>query len=327
MLSYIFRRVLLMIPTLILISMISFFIIQLPPGDFLSSYIGQLMSQGENVDMELIENLKIQYGLDQPIYIQYFKWIGGCVQGDFGLSFEWNQPVSKVIGERLGLTAMVSLVTLLFTWFVAIPIGVYSATHQYSFTDNVLTFLGFIGLAMPGFLLALLLLYLSVTWLGVNLSGLFSPPFVDAPWTFAKFVDLLRHIWIPMIIVGLAGTAGMIRVMRGNLLDELRKQYVITARAKGLKERRLLWKYPVRAAINPFISTIGNILPTIVSGTTIVAVVLNLPTAGPVLLNALVSQDMYLAGTFIMFLALLTIVGTLISDILLAWLDPRIRFE
>lgn len=327
MTAYIVRRLLLMIPTLILISMISFFIIQLPPGDFLSSYIGQLMSQGENIDLELIENLKQQYGLDQPMHVQYAKWIWGCLQGDFGLSFEWNQPVANVIGERLGLTAMLSIFTLLFTWLIAIPIGVYSATHQYSIMDNILTFLGFIGLAMPGFLLALILLYLAVSWLGINLSGLFSPEYVDTPWTWAKILDLLSHVWIPMIIVGLSGTAGMIRIMRANLLDELHKQYVTTARAKGLRESKLLWKYPVRMAINPFISTIGNVLPMIVSGTTIVAVVLNLPTTGPLLLNALVSQDMYLAGTFIMFLAILTIVGTLLSDILLAWLDPRIRYD
>lgn len=327
MMAYIIRRLLLLIPTLILISMISFFIIQLPPGDFLSSYIGQLMSQGENIDQELIENLKQQYGLDQPLHLQYLKWVWGCLHGDFGLSFEWNQPVSAVIGERLGLTAVVSIFTLLFTWLVAIPIGVYSATHQYSVMDNILSFLGFIGLAMPGFLLALILLYLAVSFLGMNLSGLFSPEYMDAPWSWGKVLDLLKHVWIPMIIVGLSETAGNIRVMRANLLDELQKQYVITARAKGLSERRLLWKYPVRMAINPFISTIGNVLPTIVSGATIVAVVLNLPITGPILLNALVSQDMYLAGTFIMFLAFLTILGTLISDILLAWLDPRIRFD
>ncbi|MCI0515589.1 ABC transporter permease [candidate division KSB1 bacterium] len=327
MLAYIVRRLLLMIPTIILISMVSFIIIQLPPGDFLSAYIGQLMSQGENVDLELIENLKAQYGLDGPLHIQYLKWVWGGLHGDFGLSFEWNQPVATVIGERLGLTALVSFITLLFTWLVAIPIGVYSATRQYSLMDNLLTFLGFIGLAMPGFLLALVLLYLSVAWFGVNLSGLFSPKYVDAPWSWGKILDLLQHVWIPMIIVGLSGAAEMIRIMRGNLLDELRKPYVITARAKGLRESKLLWKYPVRQAINPFVSNLGNVLPAIVSGATIVAVVLNLPITGPVLLNALVSQDMYLAGTFLMFLAILTIIGTLISDILLAWLDPRIRYD
>jgi len=327
MTTYIIRRLVLMIPTLILISIISFIIIQLPPGDFLSAYIGQLMSHGENIDQELIENLKQRYGLDQPLHLQYLKWIWGCLHGDFGLSFEWNQPVAKIIGERLGLTALVSIFTLLFTWLVAIPIGVYSATHQYSIIDHILTFLGFIGLAMPGFLLALILLYLAVSWLGVNLSGLFSPHYVDAPWSWGKIVDLLKHVWIPMIIVGLSGTASLIRIMRANLLDELRKPYVVTARAKGLSEFRLLWKYPVRIAINPFVSTIGQILPTIISGTTIVAVVLNLPTTGPILLNALMSQDMYLAGTFIMFLAILTVIGTLISDILLVWLDPRIRYQ
>jgi peptide/nickel transport system permease protein len=327
MLSYILRRILLMIPTLILISMISFVIIQLPPGDYLTTYVIQLEQSGQKVDESERASLEKRYGLGQPIYVQYFKWISGFPRGDFGESFGWNQPVGKLVGERLALTVVISFVTLLFTWGLAIPIGIYSATHQYSIFDYVLTLLGFIGLATPDFLLALIFMFISFYYFGGGVGGLFSHEFVEAPWSIAKVVDLLRHLWIPVIVLGLSGTAGVIRVMRGNLLDELHKPYVITARAKGLTERKLTFKYPVRVAINPLISTAGWLLPSLVSGATIVSVVLSLPTTGPLLLRALLSQDMYLAGTFIMLLAFLTVIGTFISDVLLAWVDPRIRFE
>ncbi|MCD6083542.1 ABC transporter permease [Candidatus Aerophobetes bacterium] len=327
MLVYIARRILYMIPTLIIISVISFIIIQLPPGDYLTSYIAQLSETGESVDEAVIASLKKRYGLDQPMYIQYFMWINGVLHGDFGQSFEWNKPVSELIWERLALTVTVSLFSLIFTYVVAIPIGIYSATHQYSIGDYFFTFVGFLGLATPNFLLALVLMFLFYKYFGLSVGGLFSPEFVEAPWSWAKVIDMMNHMWIPVIVIGTAGTCGLIRVMRGCLLDELRKQYVVTARAKGVGERKLLFKYPVRVAVNPIISTIGWTLPSIVSGATITAIVLSLPTTGPLLLRALMSQDMYLAGSFILLLATLTVIGTLISDILLAWLDPRIRYE
>jgi len=327
MLVYIARRVLYMIPTLIIISVISFIIIQLPPGDYLTSYIAQLSETGESVDEAVIASLKKRYGLDQPMYIQYFMWINGVLHGDFGQSFEWNKPVSELIWERLALTVTVSLFSLIFTYVVAIPIGIYSATHQYSIGDYFFTFVGFLGLATPNFLLALVLMFLFYKYFGLSVGGLFSPEFVEAPWSWAKVIDMMNHMWIPVIVIGTAGTCGLIRVMRGCLLDELRKQYVVTARAKGVGERKLLFKYPVRVAVNPIISTIGWTLPSIVSGATITAIVLSLPTTGPLLLRSLMSQDMYLAGSFILLLATLTVIGTLISDILLAWLDPRIRYE
>jgi len=327
MLSYIIRRTLYMIPILFIISVISFLLIQLPPGDFLSSYIAQLTQSGAEVDEAVIESLRKQYGLDQPLYIQYLKWVNGILHGDFGMSFEWNRPVSALIGERLTLTVIVSLFSVIFTYTIAIPIGIYSATHQYSFGDYAFTFLGFLGLATPNFLLALVLMFLFLKYFNLSAGGLFSPQFIDAVWSWAKIIDMMKHIWIPVIVVGTAGTCGLIRVMRGTLLDELQKQYVITARAKGVLERKLLFKYPVRIAINPVISTIGWTLPGIFSGATITAIVLNLPTTGPLLLNALMAQDMYLAGSFILILAFLTVIGTLISDILLVWFDPRIRYE
>jgi peptide/nickel transport system permease protein len=327
MTTFIIRRLLMMIPILVGISVITFVIIQLPPGDFLTTYVAELTTSGESVDQAELEALKRRFGLDEPLYMQYFKWAWNFVRGDFGHSFEWNRPVADLIGERLALTVTISTLTLLFTWAVSIPIGVYSAVRQYSWLDHVLTLVGFIGLATPNFLLALVLLWFSYAYLGMSVGGLFSPQFADAPWTFGKFVDLLTHVWIPVVIVGTGHTAKFIRIIRGNLLDELKKQYVVTARAKGLSETRLILKYPVRVAINPLVSTIGWTLPELVSGIAITAVVLNLPTTGPLLLKALMSQDMQLAGTFIMFLSLLTLIGTLISDILLAWVDPRIRFE
>jgi peptide/nickel transport system permease protein len=327
MLQYILRRILYMIPTLILISVVSFIIIQLPPGDFLTSYIAQLSQTGETVDEATIAALKKRYGLDQPYYIQYFMWVKGMFQGDFGQSFEWNRPVSQLIWERLGLTVAVSVFTMLFSWALSFPIGMYSATHQYSIGDYLATFIGYIGLATPNFMIALILMWIAYSVFGASVGGLFSPQYVEAPWSWGKFLDMLNHLWIPAIVIGMGGTAGLIRTLRANLLDELHKPYVITARAKGVPERKLVWKYPLRVAIIPWISTVGWTLPGIVSGETIVAVVLSLPTTGPLLLRALQSQDMYLAGSFIMFLSFLTVIGTLISDILLGWVDPRIRYE
>lgn len=326
MLSYIARRVLYMIPTLLVISVISFTLIQLSPGDYLTAYIAQLSETGESVDEAVIASLKKRYGLDQPIYIQYFMWINGVLHGDFGQSFEWNKPVGELIWERLALTATISLFSLIFTYIVAIPIGIYSATRQYSLGDYFFTSIGFLGLSTPNFLLALVLMFLFYKYFGLSVGGLFSPQFVEAPWSLAKVMDMMNHMWIPVIVIGTAGTCGLIRVMRGCLLDELRKQYVITARAKGVSEKILLFKYPVRVAVNPIISTIGWTLPSIVSGATITAIVLNLPTTGPLLLRALMNQDMYLAGSFLLMLATLTVIGTLISDILLAWVDPRIHY-
>ncbi len=326
MLAYIIRRLFTMIPTLVAISIISFVIIQLPPGDFLTTYEMQLKASGESVDQAELDQMRQRYGLDRPMYIQYLKWAWNFVHGDFGHSFEWNKPVSELIGERLGLTILISVCTLFFTWAVSLPIGIYSAVRQYSWVDYFLTIVGFIGLATPNFLFALVLLWVSYAYLGMSIGGLFSPAYADAPWSVAKFLDLLSHLWIPVLIVGTAHTAKFIRIIRGNLLDELKKPYVTTARAKGLTETRLILKYPVRVAINPLVSTIGWTLPELVSGIAITAVVLNLPTTGPLLLTALLSQDMQLAGTFIMLLSSLTVVGTLVSDILLAWVDPRIRF-
>jgi peptide/nickel transport system permease protein len=316
-----------MIPTLLVISIISFIIIQLPPGDYLTSYIAALEETGETVDAEQVEALRKRYNLDEPIYVQYVKWMGGLLRGDLGMSFEWNRPVKQLIGERILLTVIISIVTLLFTWSIAIPIGIYSAVKQYSPGDYIFTFLGFIGLATPNFLLALIFMYIGYSVFGASAGGLFSPVYQNAPWSLAKFMDLLGHLWIPVIVIGTSGTAGLIRVMRGNLLDELRKQYVITARAKGVHRLKLLLKYPVRVALNPLISTVGWVLPAIVSGSVITAVVLGLPTTGPLLLRALMNQDMYLAGSMVMMLSFLTVIGTLISDLLLLWLDPRIRYE
>mgnify|MGYP001816524786 CR=1 FL=1 len=327
MFRYIVHRLLLMIPTLLAISIIVFVIIQLPPGDYLESEIAELQSQGESVDEEKIAFLRQHYGLDKPLHEQYLHWLFGMLRGDFGYSFEYNLPVNDVVGDRLFLTVIVSMVTILFTWAVAFPIGIYSATHQYSWGDYGLTFLGFIGVATPNFLLALVMLYLANVWFGTSIGGLMDPEFIDQPWSWAKFMSVLEHMWIPVVVIGTSGTAGMIRRLRANLLDELQKQYVTTGRAKGLPPGKLLRKYPLRMALNFFISDIGSLLPSVISGAEVVAVVMSLPTTGPMLLSALQSQDMYLAGSFLMFLATLTVVGVLVSDIALAILDPRIRFE
>lgn len=326
MAAYIIRRILMMIPTLIAISVISFIIIQLPPGDFLTTYVAQLSASGEMIDQSDLDALRHRFGLDLPMYKQYFLWAWNFLHGDFGYSFEWKKPVRDLIGERLTLTIIISSFTLIFTWAVSLPIGIYSAVRQYSWVDYMLTLIGFIGLATPNFLFALVLLWVSYSYFGMSVGGLFSPEYADAPWSVARFVDLIGHLWIPVIIVGTAHTAKFIRIIRGNLLDELKKPYVTTARAKGLSEFKLILKYPVRVAINPLVSTIGWTLPELVSGIAITAVVLNLPTSGPLLLSALMSQDMQLAGSFIMLLSFLTVIGTLVSDILLAWVDPRIRF-
>jgi peptide/nickel transport system permease protein len=328
MLSYILRRILYMIPTLIAISMVTFFIIQLPPGDFLTSLAADLADQGDQIDPAQLDALRDRYGLDQPFIIQYWKWISGIVFfGDFGQSFEYSLPVNQMIWDRLGFTFILSFCSLIFIWMVAIPVGIYSAVRRYSLGDYIATFLGFIGLAVPNFLIALVLLYVSFKYFGQSVGGLFSPEYIDAPWSWGRFVDLLAHLWIPTIVLGTAGTAGLIRTLRANLLDELGQPYVTTARAKGVSERRLLLKYPVRLALNPFVSSLNEVLAHLVSGSAIVSIVLSLPTTGPLLLRALQSQDMYLAGSFILLLSVLTLVGTLLSDILLAWLDPRIRYN
>jgi peptide/nickel transport system permease protein len=325
MLTYIARRVLLMVPTLIAVSALVFVIIQLPPGDYFTSLLNELQSRGESVDQSKIDFLKAQYGFDKPLYQQYFLWLIGMLQGDFGYSFEYNQPVSAVVGDRLLFTFIVSATTIVFTWIVAFPIGVYSAVRQYSLGDYSLTFIGFLGLATPNFLLALVLQYCAHVWFGTSIGGLMDPEYIHQPWSWAKAGSVFEHIWIPVIVIGTAGTAGMIRRLRANLLDELSKQYFVTARAKGLPPMRALLKYPLRVALNPFIADIGNLLPQVISGAAIVSVILSLPTTGPMLLRALQSQDMYLAGSFLMFLALLTVIGTLLSDLALAALDPRIR--
>lgn len=326
MAAYLIRRVMYMPIVLWAISIVAFVVIQLPPGDYLSTMIAAMAADGA-VDPALIQNLRVRYGLDQPIVVQYMRWIGGVVQGDFGWSFEWNRPVNQLIWSRVGLTFLISLTSLLFIWVVAFPIGIYSAVRQYSIGDYLAQVIGYVGLATPNFMLALILMWVTFQYLGWDVGGLYSAEFRREPFSVAKFVDLLKHLWIPVVVIGTAGTAGLIRIMRANLLDELRQPYVETARAKGLGEFRILVKYPVRLALNPFLSTVGWILPSLISGEIIVSVVLNLPTTGPLLLQALTSQDMYLAGSFIMILSALTVVGTLVSDVLLAWVDPRIRYD
>ncbi len=328
MLKYILKRIGIMIPTVIVISMISFAIIQLPPGDYLTSYVAGLRQMGDNVDETEIEALRQRYGLGQPVYVQYYKWVSGIIlRGDWGQSMEWRKPVKDLIWEKMALTVALSLVSVLVSWFVAIPVGVFSATHQYSLPDYVFSTLSFIGAGLPGFMIALVVMWVAMRQLGLNVGGLFSQEYLVAPWSWDRFVDFLKHLWIPVLIIALGSTAGSIRTTRANVLDELNKPYVETARAKGLKERKLVWKYPVRVAMNPFFSTVGWTLANLISGQTLVAYVLSLQTTGPMMLRALTSQDMYLAGSFLLLLSMLTVIGTLISDILLAWFDPRIRAE
>jgi len=316
-----------MVPTLVLISIVSFIIIQLPPGDYLTIYMQQLREQGDYVDELVMDRLKRRYGLGQPIYVQYVKWISGIVlRNDWGDSMYFEMPVKEVVGDRILLTVVLSFSTMIFSWIISIPVGIYSATHQYSVGDYVITGFNFLGRGIPSFMLALVILWFAMSKLEMSVGGLFSPEYIDVPWSWAKFADMLKHIWQPMLILAVGSTAGGIRITRANLLDELNKPYVTTARAKGVKESKLLWKYPVRVALNPFFSTIGWSLARLISGSTIVSIVLSLQTTGPLLFHSLITQDMYLAGSFFLLLSTLTVIGTLLSDILLAWVDPRIRF-
>ena len=334
MLTYTIRRLLIMIPTLLVISFVTFSIIKLPPGDFLSNQIAELRSQGDKAALEKVDFLRKQYGLDKPFIEQYSVWVGiwpsergfsGLLQGDWGWSFEHDLPVNQVVGDRMLLSFILNFTVVLFTWAVAFPIGVYAATHQYSWGDHGLTLLGYVGLATPNFLFALVLMYFANVEFGLAIGGIMDPEYLDKPWNLAKMGSVLTHLWIPVIVIGTSGTAAMIRRLRANLLDELQKQYVVTARAKGMPNFRMLVKYPLRMSLNPFISDIGNLLPSVISGSAVVAVVLSLQTSGPMLLEALRSQDQYLAGSFLMFLATLTVIGMFVSDLLLAALDPRIR--
>jgi len=327
MLAYIVRRLFLAVVTVWAITVLSFVIIQLPPGDFVTIYINALQSSGSTVEFGQAEAMRAAYGLDKPMTIQYAKWMGMMLQGNFGMALAWNKPVKEVIGDRLTLTMVVSIAAIMLTWTVALPIGIYSAVRQYSLGDYIFTFIGFIGIAVPNFMLALILMYLGFKYFNMSIGGLFSPQYETAPWSLAKVGDLLQHLILPSLILGLAGTAQLIRIMRANLLDELRKPYVVTARAKGLSETRVILKYPVRAALNPFASTLGYYFPYVVSGSIIVSLVLGLPTVGPLLLQALVAQDMFLAGTIVLMLGVMTVIGTFVSDLALMWIDPRIRME
>ena len=326
--NYVLQRLIYMVFILWLVSVVTFVVIELPPGDYLSTYIARLeQNTGEQLSEDIVQRLRQQYGLDLPTHMRYLKWFGQVLQGEFGFSFDWQQPVRDIIGERLALTFTIAILTASFTYAVAIPIGIYSATHQYSVGDYIVSFIGFIGLAIPNFMLALILLYIGFKQFGLNLTGLFSPDYLDAPWNWAKVGDLLLHLPIPIIVIGTGGTAGLIRVLRGTLLDELNKQYVITARSKGVGEVRLLFKYPVRVALNPIVSSLAWLFPSLVSGGTITAIVLSLPTAGPMLLRAQLAQDTFLAATLLMFITILTVIGTTVSDVLLVVVDPRIRME
>lgn len=328
MFAYILRRLLIMVPTLFLISIISFAALQLPPGDYLTSYAAQLTTQGEYIDQQSLNSLRERYGLGEPVYVQYSKWIYGIVtRGDWGQSMEWQRPVKDLIWEALGLTVALAVFSLLISWLIAIPMGVYSATHQYSLPDYAMSIFSFLGVGVPAFMWALIIMYFAQTQLGLNVGGLFSEKYLSAPWSLDKVVDLFKHLWIPAVIVAIENTAGELRTTRANLLDEVNKPYVELARAKGLSERKLLWKYPVRVALNPFFSTVGWSLANRISSITLMSVVLSLQTTGPMQLRALMSQDMYLAGSILVLLSALTVIGTLVSDILLAWVDPRIRLE
>jgi len=324
-LRYIARRLALGVLTMWAISVLSFVIIQLPPGDFVTTYIARLSETGGTSALGEVAQLRHSYGLDQPLYVQYLKWIGQVLQGNLGMSLDWNRPVADLLGQRLALTLAVAAAAIVFTWAIALPIGIYSALRKYSIGDYVLTFLGFLGLGVPSFLLALVLLYVGFEFFGISVGGLFSPGLETAPWSLTKVLDLLKHLIIPGIVLGLAGTAQLMRIMRANLLDELGKPYVMAARAKGLTERRAVMKYPVRVALNPFASSIGLLFTQVISSTIIVSVVLSLPTVGPLLLTSLQAQDMFLAGSIVLLLGAVTIIGTLISDLVLVWLDPRIR--
>jgi peptide/nickel transport system permease protein len=326
-LRIILQRLLLLPVLLVLFSVIVFWLIQAPPGDFLTSYLATIASSGSSIQEDQVQAMKQQFGLDQPVYIQYFHWVDRLLHGDLGLSLEYQRPNMELIGERLVLTVLLALFSFAFTWAIAIPAGIYSALHKNSFLDYVFTVFNYFGVATPSFMLALVLMWIAYSRFGISVTNLFSPQYIQAPWSLDRFIDLLKHIWLPMIILGLSGTARLTRIMRANLLDELNKPYVVAARSKGLPEWKLILKYPARMALNPLISTIGWYLPQLFSGSLIVATVMNLPNIGPLLLRALTQQDMFLAGGILLIYCALTILGTLISDILLAWLDPRIRME
>ncbi|MCG3209535.1 MAG: Glutathione transport system permease protein GsiC [Anaerolineae bacterium] len=325
MVQYIIKRLLLLPLLLFIFSVIAFALIQAPPGDFITSYIAELAASGSTMEQAQIDALRSQYGLDQPMYVQYFKWMGNILQGNLGVSLDWRKPNAELISERLVLTLLLGIFTFIISWSIAIPIGIYSATHQYSFLDYFFTVFNYIGVSIPSFMTALILMWVAFKYFGASVTGLFSPQYVDAPWSFGRVIDLFSHLWLPAVILALDGTARLARIMRANLLDELKKPYMEMARAKGLSEWRLIMKYPVRLAVNPLVSTIGWYLPLIFSGSLVVATVLNLPTIGPMLLRALIVQDMFLAGVIILVYCLLAIIGTMLSDILLAWIDPRIR--
>ena len=327
MLRYLVRRAAMAVVTIAAISVLSFTIIQLPPGDYINSYVAQQTASGTEISLQEAENLRAQYGLDQPAWVQYLRWMGKILRGDFGMSMEWQRSVASVIADRLAMTVILTLAAVAFTWALALPIGVYSAVRQYSPADYFFTLLGFIGLAVPNFLLALILMYLGFRYFDADIGGLYSTEYVNAPWSAGRVWDLLKHLPLPALVLALSGTAEVIRVMRANLLDELRKPYVTAARAKGLSEWQVIVRHPVRVALNPFVSTIGYLLPYIVSGSVIVSLVLSLPTVGPLLLRALLAQDMFLAGTIVLLLGVLTVIGTFISDVLLMWIDPRVRAE
>ncbi|GIV77285.1 ABC transporter permease [Litorilinea aerophila] len=327
MVGYFIRRFLYMLTTLVFISILGFVIINLPPGSYLEVYQMQRQIQGTSTAEAELEAIKRRYGLDKPIYVQYWKWATGFVRGDFGRSFQYNREVKDLIWERLGFTALISISTLLFTWAVAIPIGIYSATNQYKLGDNIATIIGMAGLSIPNFMLALTLMVIAQRFFGQSVGGLFSREYVDAPWSLAKVMDMLSHLWVPVVVVGTAGTAGLMRMMRGNLLDILNMQYVQAARARGLPEYKVILKHAVRNAIHPLIMLLGMSLPSIISGSLVVSIVLSLPTTGPLYFNALRQQDMYLAGTFLMFLSIMLVLGNFLADILLAIIDPRIRYE
>jgi peptide/nickel transport system permease protein len=327
MFGYVIRRLLWMIPSFFAVSLVSFIIIRLPPGDFVTSYAADLATSGAPADEATLDNLRIRYGLKDPLPLQYLRWVGNALRGDLGDSFEYRTPVADIIWGRLGMTALVAFCTLIFVWLVSFPIGIYSAVRQYSVGDYIVTFFSFLGMATPNFLLGLFVMYLSVVYLGYSVGGLFSPDFANVGWSLARVADLLKHLWIPILVLGVAGIAALVRIMRANLLDELHKPYVETGRAKGLPELTLILRYPTRVALNPFISTVGWVLPVLVSGDVIVSSVLSLPTAGPILIQALKTQDMYLGGALIMFQCILVLVGTLLSDLLLVWIDPRIRYD
>ena len=326
MLAYLVRRFLYMLMLLVVLSVVVFTIIQLPPGDYLTSYLTRMRLQGRTQEDEaVIESLKRQYYLDLPVHMQYLKWVGGLLRGNFGKSFYWSRPINALLAERLPLTVSLSFATLIFSSAISIPIGVVAATHQNTFFDYAVNVIAFVSIGVPEFLLALLVMFWLNRWFGVSVGGIFSPIYRTAPWSAARVVDLIKHMIAPMAIIGLAGTAGTIRVVRANMLDELRKPYVTTARSKGLTERKLLVKYPLRIALNPVLSTIGWALPGLFSGATIVSMVLVLPTVGPLQIDALRNQDFFVAGSVVMIQTVLTLIGTLISDILLAVADPRIR--